>query len=240
MKAMIMSDLIIMRRSLVQLLAICFCCAAGTAVATQGNLTVVGACFGAMVPLLYLLSLASYDELANWQVYRLTLPMSRGNAMMGRYVGFLIVVAASIVAGVIASYIVAAVAGIVAGPSSSNGGFMSTLTLAMNPADVIWGGAIGGAAVALIVSAITLPALARFGLQKGTRFIPIIGVVILVLSMVLFGEGGPFYGVLPSITDLFPEEGGEFTFVFTLGLAAIVLYAVTLPLSIKLYDTREF
>lgn len=240
MKAMIMSDLIVMRRSLVQLAAICFLCSAVIAVSTGGSLSIVGACFGAMVPLLYLLSVASYDELANWQVYRLTLPMSRSNAVAGRYVGMLIVAVSSAIAGAIASYVIAIIAGLVAVPAGSDGSFMSNLTLAANPAQVIWGGAIGGAAAALAMSAITLPALARFGLRKGTRFIPIVGVVILALSVALFGEGGPLYGILPDMAQLLPTPGAEMAFIAILAALALALYGISFPLSMKLYDTREF
>ena len=245
MKAMLLSDLIVMRRSLVSLVAACFLAAAIMTVASDSSLAFVGGCFGAMIPLLYLMSVAAYDELANWQVYRLTLPMSRKNAVVGRYASVLLVVLASAVLGVIASYAVGAVVGILApalaaGSGSAGEPPLSTLALSANPADLIWGSAIGGASGALFLGAITLPVIARFGLRKGTRFIPIVGVLFAVFAITLFKDGGPLSGFAPEMVRSLLSGGSEFALVAVLAAVSLALYAISLPISIRLYSTREF
>ena len=58
-----------------------------------------------MIPLLYLFSIAAYDEMNEWQTYRLTLPTTRKDIMIGRYASLLFVALISALAGIIVSYI---------------------------------------------------------------------------------------------------------------------------------------
>ena len=85
MKTMILSDLIVMRRNLIQLFLTCLIITIVITLAMNNTLAVVGGCFGAMIPLLYLFSIAAYDEMNEWQTYRLTLPTTRKDSMIGRY-----------------------------------------------------------------------------------------------------------------------------------------------------------
>lgn len=245
MKAMLLSDLIVMRRSLVSLVAVCFSAATIMTVASDSTLAFVGGCFGAMIPLLYLMSVAAYDELANWQVYRLTLPMSRSNAVVGRYASVLIVAFASAVLGAIASYAIGAAAGalapaVAADPGNGGEPALSTLLISANPASLIWGSAIGGASAALLLAAITLPVIAKFGLRKGVRFIPIAGVLLVAIAISLFGEGGALSSFTPNIVKNLFSNGAEFALIAILGLLSLALYAISLPVSISLYNTRKF
>ena len=105
MKTMILSDLIVMRRNLIQLFLTCLIITIVISLAMNNTLAVVGGCFGAMIPLLYLFSIAAYDEMNEWQTYRLTLPTTRKDIMIGRYASLLFVALVSALAGIIVSYI---------------------------------------------------------------------------------------------------------------------------------------
>ena len=74
-----------------------------------------------------------------------------------------------------------------------NGEFLSTLSLSVNPPEAIFGSALGGAAMALFLGALTLPVIAKVGMTKGARFVPVVGVVLFLLVFVSFGEGGPWH-----------------------------------------------
>ena len=67
MKAMLISDLIIMRRNLLQMLMTCLIVVLVISLAMNSTLAPIGGCFGAMIPLLYLFTIAGYDEMNEWQ-----------------------------------------------------------------------------------------------------------------------------------------------------------------------------
>lgn len=106
MKTMLLSDLIIMRRNLFQMFMTCFIIVIVITLAMNSTLSPIGGCFGAMIPLLYLFSIAGYDEMNDWQTFRLTLPSTRKDIMMGRYASLLIVALISVVIGVVVAYAV--------------------------------------------------------------------------------------------------------------------------------------
>ena len=99
MKAMVFSDLVTMKRNLLQLMGICVFVALFISVGTE-TLAATGACISAMIPIMYLFSIAAYDEMNKWEVFRLTLPLSRMQVVAGRYVSFLLVALVSCVAGI--------------------------------------------------------------------------------------------------------------------------------------------
>lgn len=252
MKTMLLSDLIIMRRNLSQMVAMCFIVVIIIAVAMNNTLAPIGGCFGAMIPLLYLFSIASYDEMNNWQSFRLTLPTSRKDVMVGRYMSIIIVAIISAVIGVAVSYLVGFVASLIGTQTgaefgdmwnytSPTGDFLSTLTLATNPPELIVGSSIGGAAMALFLSAITMPLVAKVGLTKGARLVPLVGVVIFLIVLAAFGEGGPLAVYVPDVIQWVLSDDSAFVWIIVGGtLAVVVLYFISMIAALKLYKTREF
>ena len=65
MNAMLISDLAIMRKNLLQLFGVCLIVGVGMAYGT-GSLIVATACISSMVPFMYLFNVAAYDELGGW------------------------------------------------------------------------------------------------------------------------------------------------------------------------------
>lgn len=233
MKTMLLSDFIIMRRNIIQLFLTCLIITVIIAVAMDGTLAVVGACFGAMVPLLYLFSVAGYDELNDWQSFRITLPATRANIMAGRYLGMLIVTIVSVLLGAAVSYILGAIAG--------DGSFLPGLTFAANPPEAIWGSALGGSSMALFMGAVILPFIAKMGLTKSTRYVPVAFVIILLIVFSAFGEGGPLAEYLPSTMQwLLTSESATMVLIAGAGAVSLVCFGISLLVAIKIYEKREF
>lgn len=252
MKTMLLSDLIIMRRNLFQMFMTCFIIVIVITLAMNSTLSPIGGCFGAMIPLLYLFSIAGYDEMNDWQTFRLTLPSTRKDIMMGRYASLLIVALISVVIGVVVAYAVGFVVSLIGTQNgaefgaawnytSPSGAFLSTLTLATNPPELIFGSAVGGAAMALFLSAITLPLVAKVGLTKSARFVPVVGVVIFLIALAAFGEGGPLAAHVPGFIQwLFTDESALMWLIFGGAGVVIVLYVISMFIAIALYEKRAF
>lgn len=250
MKAMIMSDLIIMRRNLGQLFATCAIITIVIALAMNNTLSVIGGCFGTMIPLLYLFSIAAYDELNDWQTYRLTLPTSRTGIVIGRYLSVLIVTLVSALAGIAVAVAVGAAvqfadpAAVNVGGSfnytSPNGAFLSTLALNANPPEMLALSAVAGASMALLLSAITLPLVAKVGLTKGARYVPVVTVALFLIAFAAFGEGGPLSPYVPDPLNWIFSGGPETLVMFAaIGVMSLVLYGLSMFIAVKLYRTRE-
>ncbi|MEF2655281.1 MAG: ABC-2 transporter permease [Eggerthellaceae bacterium] len=76
MKIMLLTDLVLTRRTLTQLVIMCACMVAFICIFTE-TVATIGASFTTMLPLFYLFTITAYDESNNWQTYRLSLPLSR-------------------------------------------------------------------------------------------------------------------------------------------------------------------
>ena len=234
MKAMLISDLIIMRRNLLQMLMTCLIVVLVISLAMNNTLAPIGGCFGAMIPLLYLFTIAGYDEMNEWQGFKLTLPASRKDIIIGRYASLLVVALVSILIGIAVSYVVGGIA-------SPEGAFLSTMTLATNPPEIIVGSSVAGAAMALFICAITLPLIAKMGLTKSVRFVPIVVVVIFLIAFASFGEGGPLASYVPDFFQwLFTSTNAVIYLIAGLGIGSLILFMVSMLLAIKLYEHREF
>lgn len=252
MKAMLISDLIIMRRNLLQMLMTCLIVVLVISLAMNNTLAPIGGCFGAMIPLLYLFTIAGYDEMNEWQGFKLTLPASRKDIIIGRYASLFVVALASILIGIAISYVVGGIASVIGtqngakfdnvwNHTSPAGTLLSTMTLASNPPEIILGSSIGGATMALFISAITLPLIAKMGLTKSVRFVPIVVVVIFLIAFASFDEGGPFASYVPDFFQwLFTNSNAVIYLIAGLGIGSLILFAVSMFLAIKLYEHREF
>ena len=125
--------------------------------------------------------------------------------------------------------------------TSPTGEFLSTLSLASNPPELIVVSSIAGASMALFLAAITLPIVAKVGLTKSARYVPVVGVVLFLLCMAAFSEGGPLAAYLPDfLTWLFTDETAFIYLMIGAAIAVLILYAISLMIAIKLYENREF
>ena len=252
MKTMILSDLIIMRRNLIQIVTTTFIVVIVIALAMNNTLAPIGACFGTMIPFLYLFTIAGYDEANEWQAFRLTLPASRKDVMVGRYLSILIVTLFAILLGIAVSYLVGFVISMIGTQNgaefgaawnytSPTGAFLSTLVLSVNPPELIIGSTIGGAAVALLLSSITLPLIATTGLTKAARWTPVVAVVLFLICLATFGEGGPLSAYVPDfITWLFSNDAALMYLIIGGGVVSLIAYAISLTVAVKLYEKRGF
>ena len=114
MKAMIMSDLLIAKKYLLQQLGVSI--AVGIFITVViGNLYVAAPMVGVMIPFSLTITILALDERANWQQFRLALPMSRSNVIAGRYVSFALLALLGIAAGLLVTLVMVAVAQIAPG-----------------------------------------------------------------------------------------------------------------------------
>lgn len=238
MKAMICSDFITMKRVLVQfaligLLVTVFIGVCGASV-------LVGlAALVAMVPFMYVFSVAAYDEMGGWERFRLTLPISRHQVVFGRYAGILVVM--------VASWAVATLLGFVASSAlSAMDGIEQAAVLAngYNPVEGS-GHLMLVSSMMLLVAALTLPLFTRFGMTKATRIAPVAFVLIMALLLAFSDSlSGMLAAAMPWISPL--VQAGQANPFAALGLggtvfgAVLVLYVASAFLSARLYEKRQF
>lgn len=235
MKAMIFSDFILTKRILAQLFVICAVITLFIAWASETLVTVTAA-FSAMVPLLFIFSAASYDEVNEWQSFRLSMPLSRNNVVCGRYVALLFVAIVAAVIGLAFAFLVGALAQVL----NPLVGELTGLMIENTPVEAIGYSAAGGAAVALVMAAFTFPFAFRFGMTKAVRFVPLAIAALSILVMTLFGENGPLAYLVPDAFQFFISDDNGFLILFISAVGiAFILYLISLALSCKLYQTRE-
>lgn len=240
MSVMIRSDFVTMRNSLLQLLGICVLIAVFVSIGTGTPIAGVAAVC-AMVPFMFIFSIAAYDDMNGWERFRLTLPISRRQVVLGRYASCLIVVLASDVLMIILITLLCAIFPFLTFiPSDARAWIPSGLNLARMSGFVLM---ISGAM--LFAAACTMPLIMRFGMTKGTRLAPL--VVVFLIMGILFVIGNfeeSIVEMAPSLELVFGvgEEGA----LLALGLGAIifvavlVLYAASAVIAIRLYDHRQF
>ena len=230
MKAMIMSDLLIAKKYLLQQLGVSI--AVGIFITVMiGNLYVAAPMVGVMIPFSLTITILALDERANWQQFRLALPMSRSNVIAGRYVSFALLALLGIAAGLV-TLVMVAVAQIAPGvPQLADlmGNFSwQTMLFA----------SVAGLAIILVMLSVTMPLFSRFGMTKGVRYLPLLIIIGVFFAFQLDGNGPPPEFVA-NVLNLLESPAG--TIAIAAGVLAITaaVYAISAAISTKLYQKRE-
>lgn len=230
MRAMLLSDLISSRSYLLQLLGISAFVAVFVGVMTENLVAIVG-CVAAMVPFLYLFSIASCDDQNGWERFRLTMPISRRQVAYGRYASFFVVLMASAIIATTIAMMVGCIVQLL-----PEGIVADTVGLDYWGAFELLAAGLSVASVILLASALSLPVIIRFGMTRGARFVPV--VVVLALSAVV-----GFFANNPAIAHLEILLSSSESIVLVLAvLVAVVLaiYIASALVSARLYEKREF
>lgn len=226
MKAMIFSDLITSKNAFVQLLlisiVICGFLAWGT-----GEVIVGTAAMATMAPLMYLFSIFAYDEMNGWERFRMTLPLTKHQVAYGRYVSMLIVSVVSMLAAWLISFVFIAIIQAWGGLGTS-----AEFAAPESPLAILDCG-IAGFVFILLLAALTLPLLMRFGMNKATRLLPLLVVVLASVAIGNVSDGIDMMAVRTFLND--------HTVAIAIGgcVVSVVLYVVSAFIAARLYQARE-
>ena len=164
MKTLVISDLVTMRSALAQMAGICLLAYVFISFATQ-SIVAGAAAVAVMVPFMYFFTVSAYDETHNWELFRLTLPMTRRQVVFGRYASLLVVIAASLAVSFAFGVLLALAAGALAG---SLGVVVPEGLLPQGDfVPVIFGAAVMPVVIMLVACSLALPLVLRYGVTKG-------------------------------------------------------------------------
>lgn len=235
MKAMILSDLIIMRKYLAQQSAIGL--ALGILLAfVMENPYVVSPLISVTVGGTCAFTVLALDERDGWERYRLALPISRANVVSGRYASLAIAVAVGLVVGLVASLTATMLASTFMAMGYDFDGVRAL------------GEGIDSGAYALSASmgllfitvalAVTLPLAMRSGMMKAVRFIPMLIALVMIFVSTAIGSNGARF-VAESLDGIFADPNGPAMLAAASAAASIALYAASAAIAARLYEARE-
>lgn len=237
MKAMILSDLLTVKKYLKQQALLYTIIVAALSI-FMGNIAMIVPFLGVMMPFSLAFTLLAYDERNNWEQFRLALPLSRKNVITGRYASLAIVLLFGIALGLAACLVVVGISTLVPGIPEMFG-----LTAGFSAQEIILS-SVAPIGIICIMLAITMPLIARFGMTKAVRYVPVFFLVIILLGV---GSGQvftfdytaamPFLSALASMLETIPGTLAIAGIVVAIGA---VIYTLSCLLSIKLYQKREF
>ena len=205
MKGLLLKDFFTLSKSLriFLVLILLFACMPGY------NMAIFAVVYASLLPVTAL----SYDERCKWDTLAAMSPYSPAEMVISKYLlGYVGILLASILALTVHS-----VYGLFS--SSPDGGYISSIA--------------GGAASGLLILALTLPAMYKFGVEKGR-------IAFFVILAVTFGA----VAGLSALADKgeltrFSLQMGTGTGIVIL-LAVLLLNVLSILLSIRFYSRREF
>lgn len=182
--------------------------------------------------------LATYDDVENWGLFRLTLPLSRRDVVFGRYVAIVVFGLAGTVVGIIGTLAMTGIASTVGLPGELGETFAFDAGLLIPMAFVASFTLFIGSAMASVVTPI------NFWLGQ-TRATPMVIALLFVAPVAILGNSGMLDGGIPGmelisrgLELLETPVGAAVGCVICIALAAAAL-AVSAVLSLKLYERRE-
>lgn len=175
-----------------------FAFASGNSAMLGGIITILGA----MMPITAL----AYDEKAHWDKYALTMPVSRNQIVLSKYLlglGFVLV-----------AFVI---------------NLLFNLLTGMMPTDMMFPVTFALAAAGVMFMTLTFPFMIKFGVEKGR----IIMFVLILLPTIVAMIGSKLNLPLPSEKTLLLLPYIGFA-------ASILLCGISLLISIKIYQNKEF
>ena len=181
----------------------------------------------AMSPIMVMTSLAGFDNQNGWERYRATLPISRKNIVCARYLCIIAFSAIMACAAVLLS--------IVAIPILNSVGIPST-------GQTVFETAIGSAAsslFSLMAVFLALPLFFRFETMKAQRLSVGLYALYTCLIVVTLNSSNPISNWLMSIGGANPDPSVLGFLCAGIAVLALVLFALSCAISIKVYRARD-
>lgn len=226
---MCVSDLLIVKKYILSQVAIGIVVGTIMAIVMESVYVIIPAlCI--MIPYSLAFTAIAFDERNGWEEFRLALPLSRKDVIRGRYASFAIITLASLVLSLIVMGIVAVVAAALA-PVIGVSNLITDISWQIILAD-----AIAGLGFVTIMLAVILPLIARFGMTKAVRVIPVV-IICGVLGFFMGGENLLSEIIGPLIEWLITPAGTGIMALISL-IVLTVVYVASCVISTKLYESR--
>lgn len=181
-------------------------------------------------------SASHYDEQNDWAAFRLTMPVSRRDVVLGRY---LFVLAGTLIASLFVS-VAACLLSWMGGASLLPEVVANMVRL---DADMIQAGVFALAfcsAMGFVTASVSMPVFFKFGQTKATQWLPFIMMFLGVAPVMAGGFMGE-EAIVPMQQALSFAETPEGLTSFTVGalIFGAVCYAVSALVSLRVYKARE-
>lgn len=240
MKRAYLMELTIFRDYIRQLMGVGFFVAIFVS-AGMGSIVAAPAILTMMFFMMGTMAAAAYDEQNGWGRFRLNMPVSRRDIVLGRYGVIVTLGLVGLAAGWAACAVLLALSGVVDLP------FGLSQAIAFDQ-EMLQGAVFATAfclALGALIAAIETPIYFRFGQNKTTQWLPMITVLLFVGPMLIVsGTGILDSGAvhMETITRLlgFIETPMGVAVCFGIAVAfAVVVLGISAAVSLKLYDRRE-
>ncbi|MBM6786431.1 ABC-2 transporter permease [Collinsella tanakaei] len=214
--------------------AACTCVGMRSIVAAPGVLTCMYFIMGA-------LATSAYDEQNGWGLFRLTMPLSRRDVVIGRYGMITTIGLIGMVAGLVGGTALAAIATVAPLP----GDLSTTFGLTQDNIQAMVFSCALCAVIGSGIAAIETPVYLRFGQTKATQWIPMISVILFIAPMMILGATGGlgnFAGIADALSAVFAfieTPLGAITSLAVSLVAVFLILGVSAAISIRLYERRE-
>ena len=187
------------------------------------------------------MGLAAYDQLNHWELFRLTLPLSRRDVVLGRYAAIVTFGLTGMVVGIVAALVATLVVSAVGVPGEVGEAFAFDPDMLSVMAVVTCFTLLIGSVVASVVT----PLYFRLGQTRATQLLPTVIVLLFVVPVVILGNSGMLDGGIPgmglvsaALEALDTPAGMAVGCVVLVALSAVAL-AISAAVSLKLYEKRE-
>lgn len=163
-----------------------------------------------MLSVLIVINTLSYDDKVKWDKYSLTMPISRSNIVLGKYTFGLILLTIAFLLSLGISTFTSLAI------NSTNSTNLVIANLAM-------------LAIGIIFMSLILPILFKFGVEKGRMLMMLVLLIPVCIAMIFQMLGIEF----PQNTDL------DYL-IYVIPVVLIVILVLSIVLSVKIYNKKEF
>ncbi|WP_172633509.1 ABC-2 transporter permease [Coriobacterium glomerans] len=181
-------------------------------------------------------SAATNDEKTGWSAYRMTLPVSRRDVVLGRYAALLLM---SLLLALVPSALAALIA-VVSSTIPLPGPLADVLSLDKNPLIALF--AVGGVCFAFgtVTISVSLPAFFKFGLSKAAMLLPVAMILVLATPFLIVSvAGGEAMDALSGALAFVMTPDGAKLAIAGAAAFVIILLAMSALVSIRVYERRE-
>ena len=165
--------------------------------------------FGTMILFLFAMmpiTAISYDERANWDKYGLTMPVSRADMVISKYILGLVLSTFVLILNFIVQFL---------------------LGTKMNTENIV--AILAIFCISIVFFSVLLPIMFKFGVEKGRTVMLIVLMIPTILIL-----------LLPNVIKAPPSDDLIIKALYALPLVTIIIYLLSILLSIKIYKKKEF